>query len=276
MIGKIRKGRSFSGCIRYVTQKDDAKIIASEGVLLGTVEETARSFRWQCLLNPDVAKPVGHIALSFKPEDAPRLTDAFMARLAEEYLELMGIRNTQFIVVRHHGTDNPHCHIVFNRVNFDGKVISDSNDFKRNEKVTKMLKDKYSLTYSEGKQSVKTEKLHASEKVKYKICLLYTSALRCLPLVLLLTGSSGSGGVSFLLASPDTSSATSPDGIIDSVTEASVPADSPGPGSIMSLSHHSSWPAPGLRPFFLSAVSDTAIFFPFVFSVGSLFIVHGF
>ena len=45
MIGKIRKGRSFSGCIRYVTQKDDAKIIASEGVLLGTAEEMARSFR---------------------------------------------------------------------------------------------------------------------------------------------------------------------------------------------------------------------------------------
>ena len=178
MIGKIRKGRSFSGCIRYVTQKDDAKIIASEGVLLGTVEETARSFRWQCLLNPDVAKPVGHIALSFKPEDAPRLTDAFMARLAEEYLELMGIRNTQFIVVRHHGTDNPHCHIVFNRVNFDGKVISDSNDFRRNERVTKMLKDKYSLTYSEGKQAVKAEKLHASERVKYEIYCAVKEALR--------------------------------------------------------------------------------------------------
>ena len=233
MIGKIRKGRSFSGCIRYVTQKDDAKIIASEGVLLGTVEETARSFRWQCLLNPDVAKPVGHIALSFKPEDAPRLTDAFMARLAEEYLELMGIRNTQFIVVRHHGTDNPHCHIVFNRVNFDGKV-------------------RYVSRYSSSE------------------------ALRCLPLVLLLTGSSGSGGVSFLLASPDTSSATSPDGIIDSVTEASVPADSPGPGSIMSLSHHSSWPGSRLRLFFLSAVSDTTVFFLLGFSVGSLFIVHGF
>ena len=69
MIGKIRKGRSFGGCIRYVTQKDDAEIIASEGVLLGTAEEMARSFRWQCLLNPDVAKSVGHIALTFKPED---------------------------------------------------------------------------------------------------------------------------------------------------------------------------------------------------------------
>ena len=178
MIRKIKKGRSFGGCIRYVTQKDDAEIIASEGVLLGTAEEMARSFRWQCLLNPDVAKPVGHIALSFKPEDSPRLTDAFMARLAGEYLELMGIRNTQFIVVRHHGTDNPHCHIVFNRVDFDGKVISDSNDFRRNERVTKMLKDKYSLTYSEGKQSVKTEKLHASERVKYEIYRAVKEALR--------------------------------------------------------------------------------------------------
>ena len=89
-----------------------------------------------------------------------------------------GDTNTQFIVVRHHGTDNPHCHIVFNRVDFDGKVISDSNDFRRNERVTKMLKEKYSLTYSEGKQSVKTEKLHASERVKYEIYRAVKEALK--------------------------------------------------------------------------------------------------
>lgn len=47
MIRKIKKGRSFGGCIRYVTQKDDAKIIASEGVLLRTAEEMARSFQQQ-------------------------------------------------------------------------------------------------------------------------------------------------------------------------------------------------------------------------------------
>ena len=57
---------------------------------------------------------------------------------------------------------------------------------------------------------------------------------------------------------------------------ASIPVDFPRPGSIMSLSHHSSWPGLGLRPFFLSVVSDAAVFFPLGFSVGSLFIVHGF
>ena len=47
MIGKIRKDRSFAGCIRYVIQKDDAEIIAFESVLVGTAEEMARSFQRQ-------------------------------------------------------------------------------------------------------------------------------------------------------------------------------------------------------------------------------------
>lgn len=52
-------------------------------------------------------------------------------------MSLMGIKNTQFILVRHHNTDNPHCHLVYNRINYDGKVISSQNDFKRNEIATK-------------------------------------------------------------------------------------------------------------------------------------------
>ena len=36
MIGKLKKGASFGGCVRYVTGKDEAKILASDGVLLGT------------------------------------------------------------------------------------------------------------------------------------------------------------------------------------------------------------------------------------------------
>ena len=75
MIGKLKKGCSFVGCIRYVTGKDEAKILASDGVLLGTNAEMAQSFELQRLLNSKIKKPVGHIALSFKPEDKPRLTD---------------------------------------------------------------------------------------------------------------------------------------------------------------------------------------------------------
>ena len=169
MIGKLKKGCSFGGCIRYVTGKDDAKILASDGVLLGTNAEMAQSFELQRQLNPKIKKPVVHIALSFKPEDKPRLTDDVMAKIALEYIQMMGITDTQFIIVRHHNTDNPHCHIVYNRINNEGKLISDSNDYRRNEQVTKALKSKYGLTYGTDKSKTNTRKLHNAERAKYEI-----------------------------------------------------------------------------------------------------------
>lgn len=169
MIGKIKKGKSFGGCIRYVMGKDNAKILESDGVLLGTNKEMIDSFSCQCLLNPKIKQPLGHIALSFKPEDAPRLSDEFMTKIALEYMELMGIKNTLFILVRHHNTDNPHCHLVYNRIDYNGKVISSQNDFKRNEIATKRLKDKYGLTYAEDKSKTNVKNLHDPERVKYEI-----------------------------------------------------------------------------------------------------------
>ena len=171
MIGKIKKGKSFGGCIRYVMGKDNAEIIDSDGVLLGNIREITDSFNYQRELNPKIKQPVGHIALSFKP-------DEFMAKIAREYMELMGIKNTQFILVRHHNTDNPHCHLVYNRIGYDGKVISSQSDYKRNEIVTKLLKNRYGLTYAEGKGKTNVEKLHASERVKYEIFNAVKAALR--------------------------------------------------------------------------------------------------
>ena len=169
MIGKLKKGSSFGGCIRYVTGKDEAKILASDGVLLGTNTEMAQSFELQRQLNPRIKKPVGHIALSFKLEDKPRLTDEFMAKIALEYMQMMCITDTQFIIVRHHNTDNPHCHIVYNRINNEGKLIADRNDYRRNEQVTKTLKSKYGLTYGTDKSKTNTCKLRNRERAKYEI-----------------------------------------------------------------------------------------------------------
>ena len=169
MIAKIVKGASFRGCVQYVTGKDEAKILASDGVLLGSAGNIADSFEYQRGLNPRCSKPIGHIALSFKPEDKEKLTDGMMAKIAQEYMELMGIRDTQFILVRHHNTANPHCHLVYNRVDNNGIIISDKFERKRSEKIVKHLKDKYELTYSSGKGQTKTERLHYTERTKFEI-----------------------------------------------------------------------------------------------------------
>ena len=66
-------------------------------------------------------------------------------------------------------TDNPHCHIVYNRINNEGKLISDRNDYRRNEQVTKALKSKYGLTYGTDKSNTNTRKLRNAERAKYEI-----------------------------------------------------------------------------------------------------------
>ena len=103
-------------------------------------------------LNKRISKPIGHIAVSFDKADLPRLTDEFMVQLAKEYMEQMGIRDTQYLIVRHLETGSPHFHIVYNRVNLHGKAIDESNDFDKSRDATKAIKLKYGLTFSPKKK----------------------------------------------------------------------------------------------------------------------------
>ena len=74
MIGKIVKGRSFSGCVNYVLKEDKSRLLKAVGVY-GSPEEIAEQFELQTLLNDKVKNTVGHISLSFSAEDGDRIRD---------------------------------------------------------------------------------------------------------------------------------------------------------------------------------------------------------
>ncbi len=120
-------------------------------------------------MNIKVAKPVGHIALSFSKEDEPRLTDRAMASIALEYMERMGIRNTQFLIARHFDKEHPHVHIAYNRIDNDGNTISDRNERLRSTRICKELTLKYGLYMSSGKGNVKRNRLKEPDKTKYEL-----------------------------------------------------------------------------------------------------------
>ena len=89
MIGKIRKGSGFKGCVNYVLGKEQATLLHAEGVLAESNRDIIRSFILQAGMNPDLKNPIGHIALSYSPVDAPKLTDRKMVQLAQEYMREM-------------------------------------------------------------------------------------------------------------------------------------------------------------------------------------------
>lgn len=102
-------------------------MLEARGVEPPGVREMVEDFEDQARLNPRLKQNVGHISLSFSPEDAPKLTDERMTQIALEYMQKMGIDDTQYLLVRHLDQPHPHCHLVYNRVGDHGQTISDRN-----------------------------------------------------------------------------------------------------------------------------------------------------
>lgn len=176
MIAKIVKGSSFRSVVNYILDKEkDARILVCDGLFSEDKDTIVMSFEAQAGMNPRVMKPVGHIALAFSKEDEHRLTDRTMAGIALEYLERMGIKDTQVLVVRHFDKEYPHVHIAFNRIANDGRTISDQNERIRSTRICKELTRKYGLYVSEGKEKVKLHRLKEPDKTKYELYFLLKS-----------------------------------------------------------------------------------------------------
>src|SRR6201999_734363 len=108
-------------------------------------------------------------ALSWSINDAAKLNDEVMVTLAKEYLQKMKIQDTQYLIVKHRDKDHPHIHIVYNRVNNEGKTISDNFQKQRNVKVSRDITLKHGLYLSPGKEQVNRQQLKGQDRVKYEL-----------------------------------------------------------------------------------------------------------
>ena len=181
MMAKIVKGSDFKGVVDYILDKGkNAKVVAYDGLFMENGETISMSFNAQSQMNGKVSKPVGHIALSFSKEDNPRLTNRVMANIALEYMEQMGIRDTQFFIARHFDKEHPHVHIAFNRIDNNGNTISDKHERLRSTRICKELTLKYGLHMANGKENVKRNRLKEPDKTKYELYdILKTEVGRC-------------------------------------------------------------------------------------------------
>ncbi len=64
---------------------------------------------------------------------------------------------------------HPHIHLVINRIDNNGKRISDQNEKLRNVKICMELTKKHGLYIASGKENVKEHRLKEPDKSKYEI-----------------------------------------------------------------------------------------------------------
>lgn len=205
MIAYIIGGSGFGGCVDYVTRRKlEEKLFKEQSERQKTEERKYESNRGEDIIDhlskdwklisssgdiriyegrkamaDDIARPsrqrkpikdpVGHISLDFHPADKPRMTDELMAEVAQAYMKQMGLTNTPYIVVRHYDKAHPHCHIVFSRVDYNGKILTQTTNFKKNERVCKALNLKHRLMQGKSKLNTDISKLRGKEKVRYQL-----------------------------------------------------------------------------------------------------------
>ncbi|MCX5965935.1 MAG: relaxase/mobilization nuclease domain-containing protein [Cyanobacteria bacterium] len=143
MLAKQVKGRDFHGCLAYVLGKAGA--IKIGGNVRGR-DPLALSHEFLQPIHDrsHLTRLVYHCALSLPPGES--LEDWTWRKITKDYLEAMGFKYSQYILVRHTDTDHhQHVHIVANRVGMDGKTVSESFDHFRCQTVVRAIEEAYHL-----------------------------------------------------------------------------------------------------------------------------------
>jgi hypothetical protein len=160
MIGKVGTGKSFRGCLNYLfegrlqqtktmqlqeMEKKQAEVIAYNQCF-GDKRQLIRDFVEVSKLNPNVSKPVFHLAVSFANGDAGKLNPQDKVDMAEKLAKEFMFHNNQYVVIEHSDRQHQHLHIVANRIGYDGKTASDSNSYKRMAEYCRKMELEYKLT----------------------------------------------------------------------------------------------------------------------------------
>lgn len=168
MIAKVlRSGSGFSGIIEYlyegklenrkaedkraevILHSDNVRVprdcqdLAGRARMKADFIEQAQSHRHHKTRGKEL---IGEHVLSFTQDDMRKLrTKEGMRQVAGEYIQLLGLDKTQYVTILHQDTDNPHLHLLFNRITNDRKKFNDSWEKKRAVGAGVALAQKYGL-----------------------------------------------------------------------------------------------------------------------------------
>jgi HD-like signal output (HDOD) protein len=144
-------------------------VLETDGVRGHDYKLMAKDFEMQQQLKPSKERAVFHGILSFYPGENP--DDEKMVLIAKEYLEKIGMINTQYSITKHIDKKHLHLHVIANMVNNLGKVIKDNWLGLRAKKISQQLTLKHELKLALKKELKLTqlESLNEYEATRYRI-----------------------------------------------------------------------------------------------------------
>lgn len=163
MIGYVGTGASFYECIRYCLEdknnlneeqkvekslkdhlqhKDRAEVL-EYNKCFGDLGDLTSQFLDVAKLSRRVEKPVFHFSLRLAPGDMVSRNQ--LIEMGKECAKQFGVADNQYLIILHKDTNEPHIHIVANRVGFDGKVAKDNHSYRKMDSLCRTLEKEFHL-----------------------------------------------------------------------------------------------------------------------------------
>ena len=142
MIAKAVKGTSFKGAVSYDLAPEKGAVLDTN--MAGeTPTELAAEFEAVRNLRPGVTKAVLHVSLSAAPGE--QLSDEQWRDIGQQFRAGMDLDQNQYVLTRHTDTAHDHIHLVANRIDCEGQVVSDSHDYQRMHTLMREIERDYGL-----------------------------------------------------------------------------------------------------------------------------------
>lgn len=149
MIGKLTKGTSHAGALKYDLEKKGAVLLETNcasndwreiAVEMDTVASSNTRCKNRCL----------HLSIS--APDGEHLNDQQWIQAANIAMKALDLDDHQYVITRHADAHHDHIHITINRIDFEGRSWSDSQDFKRVHESMRTLENTMNLQRIEDHQ----------------------------------------------------------------------------------------------------------------------------
>jgi len=159
MIGKAKSISHVSNAINYAKNKKGATEISRHNVAGETGKEIAQEFRVFQNLNARCERNSLSVVLSPSIPDGIALSNEDFAKLADDFMERMKLKEQQYISFLHSDKNHKHLHIFVNRIDSDGKAYKDHFISKKAQRIAESIAKDWGFTTAKEIQQQKEERL---------------------------------------------------------------------------------------------------------------------
>lgn len=158
MVAVIKTSSSIRGILNYNENKVEigkAECISAMNypLKLEKLSFTSKLNRFLKLaeLNTNAKRNTVHISLNFDPSE--NHSKEKLAEIADTYMEKLGFGRQPYLVYQHYDAGHPHCHIVTNNIQRDGKRIDlHLLGIRKSEPARKEIEEMFGLVKAEGRK----------------------------------------------------------------------------------------------------------------------------